>query len=201
MRLCCLKIAHVNSLHDPLRFSAIRRAWYHTNTRVLTMTSSSSCVTMFLLAVCLGFACCVGSACAAPTSMPAACLRAATSLCQGSHTSALRCLMDKARTGDAAVPQACSKALQQQLFARPQQLQQGDRRTRAKDLSRLLNEGGACSTTAIPACPTVCNSSGPNQCTNTCYCHGYVPSWWSTSAQPVTCCTCCCCCSQTHHIL
>lgn len=148
--------------------------------QTVTMASTSTTgTTMRLLAVCLALAFCVGCASAAPTSMPAACLRAATSLCQGSHTSALRCLMDKARSGDAAVPQACTKALEQQLLARQEKQQQGDRRSRAL---RMLNEAaGGCGTVSrnsLINCTPTCTASGPNQCAvaGDCNCTGYVCS-------------------------
>ena len=138
-----------------------------------TMASSSSSITIGILAACLALAFCLGSASAGPPSMPAACLRAATSLCQGSHTSALRCLRDKVRSGDAAVPQACSEALQ--LPAQPLKQQQGSVRSRTGALARLLTEGGVCAYTASPICTlSICNASGPNQCFVNCKCSSYV---------------------------
>lgn len=105
--------------------------------------------------------------------MPAACLRAATTLCQGSHTSALRCLMTKVRTGDASVPQECSKALEQQLPARHKK--QGAGGSRMQPLMRLLTESGSCGYTSNPACQAAaCTVSGPDQCTNSCVCSSYV---------------------------
>eukprot|EP00441_Pelagodinium_beii_P005179 CAMPEP_0197686262 /NCGR_PEP_ID=MMETSP1338-20131121/102224_1 /TAXON_ID=43686 ORGANISM="Pelagodinium beii, Strain RCC1491" /NCGR_SAMPLE_ID=MMETSP1338 /ASSEMBLY_ACC=CAM_ASM_000754 /LENGTH=150 /DNA_ID=CAMNT_0043268175 /DNA_START=25 /DNA_END=474 /DNA_ORIENTATION=+ len=92
---------------------------------------------MCLLALCLAFTC-VGSA-AAAMSIPAVCLRAATTLCHGSETSALRCLVTKVRSGDASVPEECSNALKQQLPTLQQQQQQKGG-SRKQSLMRLLTE-------------------------------------------------------------
>lgn len=126
---------------------------------------------LLAVCVCLAFACCVAPTAAAP-SMPAACLRAATTLCQGSHTSALRCLMTKVRAADTTVPQECTKALEQ-LPARHKK--QGAGGSRVQSMTRMLTEAGpACAYTTNPVCTATCTVSGPNQCTNNCLCSSYV---------------------------
>lgn len=133
-------------------------------------SSSSSSSSTLLLALCLVLLACVASA-AATKPVPAACLRAATSLCRGAQTDALRCLVTKARDGDAQVPQECSDALKELYPRRAQQQQedQTDRRSRLGQFARLLTEGG-CFTT-IPQCTGTCPTG--TTCPG-CYCGGYV---------------------------
>lgn len=151
---------------------------YYTSQATTTMTSSSSSMTMAmcLLALCLAFTC-VGSA-AAAMSIPAVCLRAATTLCHGSETSALRCLVTKVRSGDASVPEECSNALKQQLPTLQQQQQQKGG-SRKQSLMRLLTEVPtfACHKRPTVACQTACpagSAGGPQQCTSGCKCTSYV---------------------------
>ena len=110
----------------------------------------------------------------------AVCLRAATTLCHGSETSALRCLVTKVRSGDASVPEECSSALKQQLPTRQQQQHQQQKGgSRKQSLMRLLTEVPtfACHKRPTVACQTACpagSAGGPQQCTSGCKCTSYV---------------------------
>ena len=79
---------------------------------------------------------------AATNTLPSACLRDATTLCHGTTTNSLTCLMQLARAGDARVSKACSTALP----AFPSGLKSGatsSRVDRLLDLQRLLTEDPA----------------------------------------------------------
>lgn len=149
-------------------------------------SSSSFSSSTLLLALCLVLLACVASA-AATKPVPAACLRAATSLCRGAQTDALSCLVTKARDGDAQVPQECSDALKELYPRRVQQHEaQTDRRSRLGQLARLLNEGTCL--TSSPQCTGPCITTCPQNC----YCSLYV------SAELLHCvlmCVCTFCCN------
>ena len=89
---------------------------------------------------------------AATNTLPSACLRDATTLCHGTTTNSLTCLMQLAKAGDVRVSKACSTALP----AAPRMAASDTRPVspvagRLAALQRLLGEGGPGSTTNCAA--------------------------------------------------
>ena len=85
-------------------------------------------------------------------TLPPACLRDATALCQGTTTNSLTCIMQLAKAGDIRVSKACSTALP----AAPRMAASDTRPVspvagRVAALQRLLGEGGPGSTTNCAA--------------------------------------------------
>ena len=86
------------------------------------------------------------------STLPPACLRDATALCQGTTTNSLTCIMQLAKAGDIRVSKACSTALP----AAPRMAASDTRPVspvagRLAALQRLLGEGGPGSTTNCAA--------------------------------------------------
>ena len=114
------------------------------------------------------------AAATATSRMPPTCLREAAALCEGSSTNAMACLKQLVAAGDARVSKTCGAALKATTtLAAPVREQQ--RGSRAQQLSRLLNEGGAtpCTGTLSPVISQTTTASyiGPTStitCNNIC---------------------------------